>query len=61
MSAIGAACGHDVAAAMGERLLSLKHPYVIGIELTGKLQPFVSAKDVILEVLRRISVKGGVG
>jgi len=60
MLAIGAG-GLDVAAAMGGEPYYIKYPYVIGIELTGKLQPFVSAKDVILEVLRRISVKGGVG
>ncbi|MHA1304294.1 MAG: aconitate hydratase [Candidatus Heimdallarchaeaceae archaeon] len=53
--------GLDVAIAMGGGLFYLKTPKILGIKLTGKLQPFVSAKDVILEVLRRIGVKGGVG
>jgi aconitate hydratase len=39
----------------------LNMPRVVGIKLTGKLQPWTAAKDVILEVLRRLSVKGGVG
>ncbi|WP_455463440.1 aconitate hydratase, partial [Candidatus Hodarchaeum mangrovi] len=39
----------------------LKTPKIIGIKLTGSLPEYVAAKDVILEVLRRISVKGGVG
>ena len=59
MIAIGAG-GLDVAAAMAEEPFYLEMPNVYGIKLTGKLSPFVSAKDVILEVLRKITVKGGV-
>lgn len=58
--AIGAG-GLDVAVAMGGGLFYIKSPKIIGVKLTGELQPYVSAKDVILEVLRRIGVKGGVG
>src|SRR5439155_6112856 len=36
-------------------------PKVVGVKLIGKMQPWVSGKDVILEMLRRLSVKGGVG
>ncbi|MHA2000774.1 MAG: aconitate hydratase [Promethearchaeota archaeon] len=53
--------GLDVAVAMGGGLFYLKTPKIMGIKLTGKLPPFVAAKDVILEVLRRIGVKGGRG
>jgi aconitate hydratase len=60
MIAIGAG-GMDVALAMAGLPFNLKMPKVIGVKLTGKLQPFVSAKDIILEVLRRKTVKGGVG
>lgn len=60
MVAIGAG-GLDVALAMGGQPFNLRMPKVVGIRLTGKLQPFVSGKDVILEVLRRLTVKGGVG
>ena len=60
MLAIGAG-GLDVAAAMGGIPYTLSMPEVFNIKLTGGLKPFVSAKDVILEVLRRMSVKGGVG
>ncbi|MFX0188931.1 MAG: aconitate hydratase, partial [Candidatus Hodarchaeota archaeon] len=60
MIAIGAG-GLDIAVAMGGGLFYLKTPEIVGIKLTGKLSEFVSAKDVILEVLRRINVKGGVG
>jgi aconitate hydratase len=60
MLAIGAG-GLDVAVAMGGGAYYITMPYVVNIKLTGKLQPFVSAKDVILEVLRLLSVKGGVG
>ena len=60
MIAIGA-WGLDVAAAMAGEKYTLILPEIIGVELTGRLQPFVSAKDVILEVLRRIGVKGAVG
>jgi aconitate hydratase len=60
MIAIGAG-GLDVAAAMAGEKYTLILPEIIGVEFTGRLQPFVSAKDVILEVLRRIGVKGAVG
>ncbi|MDR2558217.1 MAG: aconitate hydratase [Oscillospiraceae bacterium] len=60
MLAIGAG-GLDVAVAMGGGAYYITMPEVVNIRLTGKLPPFVSAKDVILEVLRRLSVKGGVG
>ncbi|MDA8443403.1 MAG: aconitate hydratase [Peptococcaceae bacterium] len=60
MLAIGAG-GLDVAVAMGGGAFFLTMPQVVNVHLTGKLQPWVSAKDVILEVLRRLSVKGGVG
>lgn len=60
MLAIGAG-GLDVAMAMAGQPFSLKMPMVVKVNLTGKLQPWVSAKDVILEVLRRETVKGGVG
>lgn len=60
MLAIGAG-GLDVAAAMAGEPFYLPMPKVCLIRLTGKLQPWVSAKDVILEVLRRLTVKGGVG
>ncbi|MGI6727588.1 MAG: aconitate hydratase [Anaerovoracaceae bacterium] len=60
MIAIGAG-GLDVAVAMAKGTYSLIVPEVIGIKLTGKLRPWVSAKDVILNVLQQLSVKGGVG
>lgn len=60
MIAIGAG-GMDVAVAMGGGTYYITCPKVVKVELTGKLQPWVAAKDVILEVLRRLSVKGGVG
>ncbi|MDR0984179.1 MAG: aconitate hydratase [Ruminococcus sp.] len=60
MIAIGAG-GLDVAVAMAGGAYYITCPYVVGIELKGKLQSGVSAKDVILEVLRRLTVKGGVG
>ncbi len=53
--------GLDVAMAMAGEGFNIKYPKILGIELTGKLPDWVSAKDVILEVLRRIDVKGGVG
>jgi len=58
--AIGAG-GLDVALAMAGQPFFLKMPKVIGVRLTGSLTPFVSAKDVILEILRLKTVKGGVG
>jgi len=60
MLAIGAG-GLDVAAAMAGEPFHLNMPQVIGVRLTGGLTGWASAKDVILEVLRRLSVKGGVG
>ncbi len=60
MLAIGAG-GLDVAVAMGGGAYYLTMPKVKKVNLTGKLQPWVSAKDVILEVLRQLTVKGGVG
>ena len=60
MIAIGAG-GMDVAVAMGGGTYYITCPKVVKVELTGKLQPWVAAKDVILEVLKRLSVKGGVG
>jgi aconitate hydratase len=58
MIAIGAG-GMDVAAAMAGEPFYLEMPSILGVELTGKLSPFVSAKDVILEMLKRLTVKGG--
>ena len=60
MLAIGAG-GMDVAVAMGGGSFYLTVPKMMRIVLTGRLSANVSAKDVALEVLRRISVKGGVG
>ncbi len=60
MIAMGAG-GMDVAVAMGGGTYYITCPKVVKVELIGKLQSWVSAKDVILEVLRRLSVKGGVG
>lgn len=60
MIAIGAG-GLDVAIAMGGGAYYITYPKIVKVNLTGKLSPWVSAKDVILEVLRRMSVKGGVG
>ena len=60
MLAMGAG-GMDVAVAMGGGAYHIPMPKVLKVELTGQLPPFVAAKDVILEVLRRLSVKGGVG
>jgi len=59
MIAIGAG-GLDVAAAMAGEPFYLTMPKIVGVKLTGKLQPFVSAKDVILKVLQILTVKGGV-
>ncbi len=60
MLSIGAG-GLDVAVAMGGGPFYLKMPEIVNIRLKGKLKPFVTAKDVILEVLRKLTVKGGVG
>jgi len=60
MLAIGSG-GLDIAMAMAGHPFYLKVPEIIGVKLIGKLNPWVSAKDVILEMLRRLSVKGGIG
>ncbi len=60
MIAIGAG-GLDVAVAMGGGAFHTPMPKIFGVELTGKLKKGVSAKDIILEVLRQETVKGGVG
>ncbi|NYZ73933.1 aconitate hydratase [Candidatus Micrarchaeota archaeon] len=58
--AIGAG-GLDVALAMGGGAFHLNTPKIVGVKLSGELKPWVSAKDVILELLKRLDVKGGVG
>lgn len=60
MLAMGAG-GMDVAVAMGGGAYYIKMPKIIKINLIGSLRPFVTAKDIILEVLRMLGVKGGVG
>lgn len=60
MLAMGAG-GLDVAVAMGGGTYYIPMPQTVKINLTGKLPPWVAAKDIILEVLRRMSVKGGLG
>ena len=60
MIAIGAG-GLDVALAMAGEPYYIKVPKVVKVELKGKLSPMVASKDIILEVLRRETVKGGVG
>lgn len=60
MIAMGAG-GLDVSLAMAGHPFHLPCPKIWGVKLTGRLQPWVSAKDVILEMLRRHTVKGGVG
>lgn len=60
MLAFGAG-GLDVAVAMGGGTYYINMPKMLRVNLVGKLPPWVSAKDVILEVLRILSVKGGVG
>ncbi|MBI4512549.1 MAG: aconitate hydratase [Gemmatimonadetes bacterium] len=60
MLAIGAG-GAEVAAAMAGEPFYVKMPQVVRVNLVGELPPWVSAKDVILELLRRRTVKGGVG
>ncbi|NIP42975.1 MAG: aconitate hydratase [candidate division Zixibacteria bacterium] len=60
MIAIGAG-GLDVAVAMGGGAFYLPCPRVVGVKLTGKLKPWVTAKDIILKVLEELTVKGGVG
>lgn len=60
MLAIGAG-GLDIAVAMAGSPFYLKTPEIVGIKLSGKLKPFCSAKDVILTILQKETVKGGVG
>lgn len=60
MLAIGTG-GLDVAAAIAGQPYFVKMPQVMGVKLNGKMPDWVSAKDVILEMLRRYDVKGGVG
>lgn len=60
MLAIGAG-GMDVAVAMAQGEYHFTMPKIVRVNLVGKLNPWVAAKDIILELLRRISVKGGVG
>jgi predicted aconitate hydratase len=60
MLAIGVG-GMQVALAMAGEPFALKMPKILGVKLTGELPPWVSAKDVILEMLRRHTVEGGVG
>lgn len=60
MLAMGAG-GLDVAMAMAGKPFYLVMPKIFGVRLNGKLQAWVSARDIILELLRQLSVKGGVG
>ena len=60
MLAMGAG-GLDVAVAMGGGTYYIPMPRIVKVELTGKLSPWVAAKDIILELLRIMTVKGGVG
>lgn len=60
MFAMGAG-GLDVAVAMGGGAYYITAPKMVRINLTGRLRPWVAAKDIILAVLRLLSVKGGVG
>ena len=60
MLAMGAG-GLDVAVAMGGGAYYITMPKVVKVNLVGKLKPWVAAKDIILEVLRLLTVKGGVG
>ncbi len=59
MLAIGAG-GLDVAAAMAGELFYFKMPQIINMHLIGELSKFISAKDIILEILKRLDVKGAV-
>ena len=60
MIAIGSG-GLDVAVAMGGGPYHLKMPEVVLVKLKGKLPPWVTSKDIVLELLRRLTVKGGLG
>lgn len=53
--------GLDVAMVMSGGTYYVTMPKIVKIDLTGKLQPWVAAKDIILEVLRRMTIKGGAG
>ncbi len=53
--------GLDIAVAMAGGAFQLKYPKILGIKLTGELPDWVSGKDIILEVLKRLDVKGGRG
>ena len=53
--------GLDIAAAMAGELFYLKMPRIVGVKLIGKLNDWVSAKDIILFLLKKLTVKGGVG
>lgn len=60
MLAIGAG-GLDVAVAMGGGAFYINMPKIVGVHLKNRLQPWVTGKDIILELLRRLTVKGGIG
>jgi aconitate hydratase len=60
MFAVGAG-GFDVAVAMAGYGFSLEYPKIVGVELRGELPAWVQSKDIILELLRRYGVRGGVG
>ncbi|MCX7951773.1 MAG: aconitate hydratase [Clostridiales bacterium] len=60
MLAMGAG-GFDVSSAMAGGLYYITMPKIVNIKLTGKLNKYTSSKDIILELLRRLTVKGGVG
>ncbi|MBO5761582.1 MAG: aconitate hydratase, partial [Lentisphaeria bacterium] len=60
MMAIGAG-GLDVALAMAGQPFRIAYPKIIGVKLTGKLSPWVAAKDIILKMLSILSTKGNVG
>ncbi len=53
--------GLDVAMAMAGEPIYIKMPKIVNVKLTGKLKPGVASKDIILELLRRLGVKGGLG
>ena len=58
--AIGAG-GLDIAVAMSGQPFYTGMPKILGVRLEGQLQPWVTGKDIILEVLRRLTVRGGLG
>ena len=60
MIAIGAG-GLDVAVAMGGGPFHTAMPAIVGVRLVGALQPWVAAKDIVIELQRRMTVKGGIG